>query len=134
MSSSSSNSNIFNVDDLDSCDISTVLNCLNLITKASYDAPNRITMQLLSLVLMSFGELLDTLNPFFIKLDIPSQSSLSVSTLIARKQRFSSWEVPSKYFEPYALQALHYSVEDNVLILMILNILRNYSTEVYYKK
>ena len=126
----SSSSSIFNVDDLDSGDISTVLNCLNLVTKASYEAPNQITMQLLSLLLMSFGELLDTLNPFVIKLDIPTQSSLSVSTLIAKKQRFSSWEVPNKYFDPHALQALHYAVEDNVLILMILNILRNYSSEV----
>ena len=128
--SSSNSSHSFNVDDLDSCDISTVLNCLNLITKASYEAPNQITIQVLSLLLMSFGELLDTLNPFLIKIDMPSQSSLSVSTLIAEKQRFSSWDVSSKYFEPHGLQALHYTVEDNVLILMILNILRNYSSEV----
>lgn len=123
--------NHINIDDLNSTDISIVLNCLNAYTKISYESPSQISMKLLSFLLISFGELLDTLNPFYIRLDmIPSQNSLSVLTLIAKKQRFSNWDVPSKYFDPQSLQILHYTVEDNVLILMILNILRNYSSEV----
>lgn len=119
-----------NIDDLDSSNISVVLNCLNVLTRLSYESPNNISPQMLAMILMSFGELLDTLNPFCIQLEIPNQNSLSVPTLVAKKQRFSNWEVPTRYFDPLMLQALHYAVEDNVIILMILNIVRNYSSEV----
>lgn len=120
----------FTLDDLDSTDITTVVNCLNSLTKFSYENPAQIVQPILSIVLISFGELLETLNPFRIKLHIPCQLSLSVSSLVTKKQRIPNWEIPSYCFDPVVLQALHHSIDDNTVVLMILNIIRNYSSEV----
>jgi hypothetical protein len=117
----------FDIEDLDSKDINVVIRCLNNLSKISYESSSQIPQSALSLLLISLGQLLDVVNPFAIPINIQVEGQNMTETLVRMKQRSPMWDFD---VEQERLEILSKSSNDNVVLLLVFNIIRNFSTEV----
>lgn len=113
--------------DLSSADLSTVIRGLNVLTQKSCEAESvNFNLELYPQIIVSLGDLLDLVNPIASVLEVsppPMIGELTSNPLC----KDISW---SKSIEPSSLQimkTLGKVADENVLLLAILNILRNLS-------
>ena len=118
--------NKFDIEDLDSDNIKVVVNCLGSLSVISHDNAAMMTQSVVALVLMSLGELLETINPYC---DMIFDNDFSIDKDYDLKRKTNTWPSKFRLRKSYILDAYLSSLNDNTVLLLILNIIRNLAYE-----
>jgi hypothetical protein len=120
--------------DLSSTDLSLVLRGLNSITKLSHEAAASVPQPSLALIIIAMGELLDVVNPFCHGNKFQNEqiygNELSVYACVESKQKSQVWNFSFHEINHYHIKLQAQTSYENVVLIMIFNIIRNYSSEV----